>query len=445
VEQVGNAPVDGTDEDPVYQSQRVGLKSYCLPVPNGTRSVVLKFCELKHAEKGKRIFTVKIQGRPVLKDLDIFAEAGRGKALDKTIGGIVVTDGWLVIEFVPQVDEPCLAAVQDNVPYGMHRYNCGGTAFRDYLADPEPVPARGRYLPSHDFYRDWATQLFGKSVGEQAGALFARIDNNLPRPSNWVNGPGAVYPDGRPWDQILAEYGFIGELEALRPLVRGAGNLERFDYWLNSFRYMRATAWVDSVYARQNQALEAMRKLTDEAARKKHAREVVLPIRQEMINAVREVYTYLLPIVTNPSELGTIANWEQHSMPGLLDQPGEELAKVLGDLGPEPVAREDFAGSPRLIVPAVRTSVLRGETLRLKVIVEDRRPQTPVLHWRPMGTGEFRTVTATHRARAVYDVEFPAGEPAGGCEYYLEYASQQGPVRFPATAPQLNQTVVVEE
>ena len=38
------------------------------------------------------------------------------------------------------------------------------------------------------------------------------------------------------------DYAFIDELADLRPQVQGGGNLERFDYWLDSFRYMRAIA-----------------------------------------------------------------------------------------------------------------------------------------------------------------------------------------------------------
>ena len=36
------------------------------------------------------------------------------------------------------------------------------------------------------------------------------------------------------------EYEFVDQLRDLRPLVQGPGNRERFDYWLNNFRYLRA-------------------------------------------------------------------------------------------------------------------------------------------------------------------------------------------------------------
>jgi hypothetical protein len=445
IEVFADRTIDGTKEAPVYQSQRTGLKSYCLPTSNGTRAVILKFCELVHSEKGKRVFTVKIQGKPVLENLDIFAEAGRGKALDKRIDGVRVTDGWLVIEFETKVGGPCLAGVQDNGPFGAQNINCGGPAFGSYLADPQPKRTTGRYLPVTDFYRDWARQAFGSEVAERAGELFARIDGNLPRPSTWINGPGGIFPDGRPWEQARQDYAFVEEMEAMRPLIKGAGNLERFDYWLATMRYLRANARVDCLLAQQNKVMEELKKQPDDAAKKAYARERVLPVRIEIIKALQEVYDHLLATVTNMSELGTIANWEQHSLPGLL-APGEELARILGEpLPPEAVPSKAYRGSPRLIVPVNRTAASRGETIKLKLIVLDSEPRQPMLYWRPMGKGEFQKVVAKHRNRGVYDVAFPPGGLTGDVEYYVETAAANATLRFPATAPELNQTVVVTD
>ncbi|HON65040.1 MAG TPA: malectin domain-containing carbohydrate-binding protein [Phycisphaerae bacterium] len=439
--------IEGTQEAPVYQSQRTGLQSYCLPAPNGTHGVTLKFCELEHVERGQRVFTIKLQGEPVLERFDIFAEAGPAKALDKRFEGVKVTDGWLVIEFVPIVGEPCLAGLVDNGPYGAQMINCGGPAWQMYAADPQPRQTTGRYLPVADFYRDWAGHSFGPEVAEEAAAVFARLDGNLPRPSNWMSGPGGIFPDGRRWEQVLPEYAFVDELEALRPRVKGAGNLERFDYWLNTLRYLRANGRLDCLMARQNQLMEELKKQPDDAARRAFAREKVLPVRIEVVQAVREVYEHLLATVTNASEMGTIANWEQHSLPGLLDGPGEELAQALGEpLPPEATPSQVYSGAGRLIVPAVRTAAARGETLKLKIIVLDSKPGTPVVYWRAMGRGEFQPVAATHRARGVYEAVFPPRGLNGDIEYYVEVsAAKGGTLRFPVTAPQLNQTVIVAE
>mgnify|MGYP000844601315 CR=1 FL=1 len=64
---------------------------------------------------------------------------------------------------------------------------------------------------------------------------------NMPRPARWLNGPGNILVNTQPWDSVKARYNFIDEIYELRPLVSGNGNLERFDYWLNQFNYLKAT------------------------------------------------------------------------------------------------------------------------------------------------------------------------------------------------------------
>jgi hypothetical protein len=49
-----------------------------------------------------------------------------------------------------------------------------------------------------------------------------------------------------------------------------------------------------------------------------------------------------------------------------------------------------------------------------------------------------------HRARAVYEITLPPVAAEGDLEYYVQAITQQGtPLRFPPTAPAINQTVVV--
>ena len=440
-ERFENAPIEGTNDDVVYQTQRTGLHTYCVPAPNGRHTVALQFCELVHAEKGKRVFSVRIQGQPALNKLDIFAEAGRGKLLEKKIGDVKVIDGWITVEFIPEIGATCLSAVRDEGPYGANSYNVGGPAHGSFAGDFEPRRATGRYAPTQDFYLDWARQQFGEEVAVAAGELFSRIDDNLPRPSNWINGPGGLFPDPRPWAEVRKEYAFVDTLEGLRPQVNGAGNLERFDYWLDTLKHLRSTAKVDCIFARQNVAMAELKKLTDAAARKDFARKNVLPIRLELIEALGEAYRDLLATVTNPSELGTIANWEQHSLPSLLTVPGEELAAALGiPLPAEAMPSSEFSGKPRLIVPTVLTSIDAGRPLTLRVVVLDREPREPVVCWREMGGKQpFEKVAARHLGRAVYEATILPGGVQRDVEYYVE----AGALKFPATAPKLNQTVIV--
>jgi hypothetical protein len=131
----------------------------------------------------------------------------------------------------------------------------------------------------------------------------------------------------------------------------------------------------------------------------------------------------------------------------LLDETGAKLSEILGeDLPDDAIPSRDYAGNPRIIVPTVRTSMMEGETVRLKVIILDNNsPQKAELFWRPMGTGEFRSESLNHVNRGVYSVELPSDTISGNdIEYYIQVIAVNGEsMYFPSTAPELNQTVVV--
>jgi hypothetical protein len=80
----------------------------------------------------------------------------------------------------------------------------------------------------------------------------------------------------------------------------------------------------------------------------------------------------------------------------------------------------------------------------LRVVALDKQPpKSASLRWRTMGQGEWQSIPLQHVARAVYSVNLP---PATGdaLEYYLEAETAGGKqLRWPVTAPALNQTVVV--
>jgi hypothetical protein len=116
------------------------------------------------------------------------------------------------------------------------------------------------------------------------------------------------------------------------------------------------------------------------------------------------------------------------------------------ELPADAVPSTEYTDSPRLIVPTVRTSIMVNEPLRLNAIMLDNnQPSSIDLYWRPLGTGEFTAVPLTHANRSVYTVELPAGTGAGSdIEYYVKATTADGSeLHFPATAPELNQTVVV--
>jgi hypothetical protein len=47
------------------------------------------------------------------------------------------------------------------------------------------------------------------------------------------------WPDDREWKDVEPEFQFVEEYEDFRSKVKGKGNFERFDYWLNSFKHLK--------------------------------------------------------------------------------------------------------------------------------------------------------------------------------------------------------------
>ncbi len=104
-------PVHGTRDWTLFQSFRYGRHklTYQVPVPNGRYTVELFFAEpwlgigdgIKGDHEGQRVFSVDINGKKVLSDLDIWAEAGYAGALKKTVEA-EVKNGILTISF-PEV------------------------------------------------------------------------------------------------------------------------------------------------------------------------------------------------------------------------------------------------------------------------------------------------------------------------------------------------------
>ncbi len=309
-----------------------------------------------------------------------------------------------------------------------------------------PVPGVPRGLPAGDFYADWAATLFGPEVAGEVATLFTRIDGRVPHSLVWHCPSGKIRPISQPWQEVANHYAFVDELAALRPKVQGAGNRQRFDYWLGKFRYLRAQAQVQCALGQFAEAMKKVGAEKDVAKRKTLATELALPAYREVVAQYGRMYGHLLSTVSTYGGFAEVINLEHNAAfwPLAIAGPGKQLAAALGGPLPEDTQPpKEYTGPTRLIVPTVRTSVARGEQLNLKaVVLSSARPKAVTLHWREMGRGEFRQVPFTHVARGVYTVRFPAA--AADMEYYVEAALPgKSPTRHPATAPALNQTLVL--
>lgn len=120
--------IAGTFDDPVYQTQQMGIRKYQLDLPPGEYELTLHFAELLGGQvkelpynlsdadriepNGKRVFNVYVNGRLWLDNFDIIAQYGPAVAVVKTTRVIVTNNKGIEIDFKPIEGEPVLNALQ---------------------------------------------------------------------------------------------------------------------------------------------------------------------------------------------------------------------------------------------------------------------------------------------------------------------------------------------
>jgi len=81
---VGDKEVDNTEDDTLYQTERLGDFTYSLAVTAGkTYRIKFHLAELRarYFEVGVRVFNIFVEGAPAFNGVDIYAEAGKKAAL----------------------------------------------------------------------------------------------------------------------------------------------------------------------------------------------------------------------------------------------------------------------------------------------------------------------------------------------------------------------------
>jgi len=110
-----------TPDTAIYGSERWGHFSYAVPVAEGRYRVTLRFCEGHYGRHntgvggpGSRVFDVYCNGVALLRNFDIFKEAGgEGRPLDRTFSGIRPTaQGKIVLTFVPVTSMACVNGIE---------------------------------------------------------------------------------------------------------------------------------------------------------------------------------------------------------------------------------------------------------------------------------------------------------------------------------------------
>lgn len=436
--------------DPVpYLTSRYGMDGYRYRAPVGAACrVILSFCETRYDNAGERVFDVKIQGKIVVENLDIVSRVGKFAALDLRFDGVTAPDGWIRIDFVNRVSAACISGIQINTDGFSRKINCGGPDHIDWAADQS---GRGwdRAAPTSDFFKDFAAAWFGPEAAPAIARLFEKIDGKVPQSVQGGCPSGMLSPDPTPWEQVAPRFAFVDEFAALQPRVQGAGNLDRLDYWLNTFRYHRSLAAVRCAYARFERVMGEVEAESEPAKRKALAAASGVPAYRELLGFFGETYNLLLATVNTPGAMAMVVNLEnhQHFWPRVIGATGARLEAALGTPLPGACAApKQFTGKPRLIVPTLRGSVESGEELRVRMIVlAAGSPREVALFWRPLGRGEFRRLAASHVGRGVHEARLTVqGSDGAGVEWYAKAVTANGEsIVYPATAPELNQTVVV--
>lgn len=373
--------------------------------------------------------------------------------VDPSYAQVVNHDKW-VIPWME--DDPGLTAPQLWVNRTLRHlleaedYNCNGALGIHWrtraLAPQISAMSQGfwNHLSSIDFWSDWCTVQFGSAVGAEAGAIFSSVDSfALPRPVQWMNGPGGLYPHSDNCD--LSNYGFVGDFCALRPRVLDPAQHSNFDYWCNSLEYMRTINAFSCEWDVYHQAMAAASnpKLPLDQ-RRAIAHQTALPARVKMVQQATTMITLLLQTVSTRGEMGTVYNVLTHSLDGAFSDSLPELLELLeiSVLPPEAIPPTSYQGPARLIVPTVRDALENGEDLWLQAIhlSEPLYPGGVALFYRPLGTQTFSLANFTRLVpdRPVFQLDLPA--PSASIEYYV---SDSDGLVWPSGAPAVLQTVVV--
>ena len=123
-----------TDDDSLYQSEYYGADfDYSQSVINGSYDVTLHFAEIYFNQAGRRVFDVSAEDQLILDNFDIYSEAG-GKdiALEKTFT-VPVSDGTLDLDFLAEVNNAKISAVEIKPAGTPIRINGGEENYTDSL------------------------------------------------------------------------------------------------------------------------------------------------------------------------------------------------------------------------------------------------------------------------------------------------------------------------
>jgi hypothetical protein len=106
-----SASISLTDMDPIYRSDRRGLVSYRVRVPNGLYNVSLMFAEKYFGTIGNRIFDIHLEGSLIENDFDVLSKVPKNAAYDIVLSNVEVNDEILEVNLSVEKDFSMLSGL----------------------------------------------------------------------------------------------------------------------------------------------------------------------------------------------------------------------------------------------------------------------------------------------------------------------------------------------
>jgi mono/diheme cytochrome c family protein len=105
------APISGTTDDVLYQTERFGNVVYKLALPPSSYQIQIHLAETYHSLADKRVFDIRIEDEVVEAGIDLASLAGKNAAVVKTYNADVI-DNELFIQFKTVKDNAKVSAIK---------------------------------------------------------------------------------------------------------------------------------------------------------------------------------------------------------------------------------------------------------------------------------------------------------------------------------------------
>ena len=459
--------IKGTEDQYLFNTQRYDIEGYKINIPNGKYKVTFLFCETKYTEAGKRIFSIKIEDKIQLSDIDVFERVGGDTVCIVSTPEFEVNDYTLDMEMIPVVGPTFLSAFiiegrtnDVNQIKGEPYKRCidvGGGLYKDFEADlsefESNTPLVPRDLSSTSFYVDYALAMFGPTVASKVAGIFESLDGTvgndgfrgfkMPRPATWITGPGVINPNESSWEEEAGKYAFVDTLSMLRNQIQGKGNLERFDYWLNTFCYLRTMGYLSCLRGELDNYMKQLPSV-DRPEQDIFIKEKIIPVRVELSRQWEKMMGYLIKTVSTTGELGTVINLESQTRKtySFLSKYDLEIETALKSTLPSEIRLSaQYTSEPRMFVLNERLVLQKGEpyVLQMNVLGHDKITKAPVFKYRELGQKRFREKRMIRKSEVVFEVSAPELKDKT-IEYYIEAEFEGEKLCYPSTAPILNRT-----